>query len=186
MGRRKVLIIAILAIAVLAVAGYGAYLASRRPYLTVSEVWQRRNRLKGHVVTVRGYLGYADTVCTARGCVPHTCDCNTCAARRIWLYDELESRSMPALPGDGVPPQAIAMDILHCSGNECVMGCSPINPETRDEVEFRGKLAMEQEDTVFPYLLLESVWWWEAQQKIDGVWQPMPTGDFVVRLPQQR
>ena len=145
---------------------------------TVSEVWASRDELEGQRITARGYFGWLETQQTRQACKPNTCNCNATRASRILLYDG--GVTTPAEREVGVPPKHIVMEILDCRGDECVMICRPINPETRDELEFTGVLHIAGEDTAHPYLMLEDVELENARQKVNEDWQPVSTGFFEV------
>ncbi|MBI5029501.1 MAG: hypothetical protein HZB51_03170 [Chloroflexi bacterium] len=171
-------------VVLLIVVGYGIYRISHSQDYTVSEVWRRRNELKGQHITVRGYLGYAETQITLQRCVPQRCDCNTSSAKRIGLFGE--STLDKTKPEWGIPPKYLVLEILDCRGDACMMGCQPIDPGTIDELEFAGVLRIAQEETAYPYLILDDVQLENAGQKINGIWQAIPIGVYSIQLPQQK
>lgn len=168
---------------VLVVIGIGVYFALQPRYLTVSEVWDRRNELKRQRITVRGYSNFIYQV-TLQLCVPKRCDCNQSRATQTWLVDKDTFEESKRTKTNPTNTKYIEIGILDCRGDECSMACKPFNPKTDDELEFTGILHIKQEGTPYPILSLDNVQLEVARQNINGVWQPIPTGVFQIQLRQ--
>ncbi len=166
---KTVTIACLLLIAV--VSAISAYMLLRPHYFTVAQAWAQRNDLRGLPVTIRGYARpmWEQTLVLCR---PKRCDCNTTGARTLWLADEGDAK------------RAVAIDLLDCLGDECTATCRPIDPTTKNQLEFTGILRIEQEGTPYPYLRLDQVSTDRARENLAGTWQPIATGVFQIPLPR--
>lgn len=149
------------------------------PY-SVAEAWEARQQLNGKKVTLRGYFGKLEIAQTLMYCDPPRCDCNATSASRIALQDERTTAS----PSEAFPHKIVLLDILECRGDECTLVCSPIDPLNPNEVEVTGTLRLMDADKPYSYLLLEVSEMRNIRQRLDGRWQPVPTGTFEVPLRQ--
>lgn len=149
------------------------------PY-SVSEAWEARQQLNGKKVTLRGYFGKLDIAQTLLHCDPPRCDCNATSASRIALQDE----PTPTSPSQTFPHKTVLLEIVECRGDECRLVCSPIDPLNPNEVEVTGILRLMDADKPYSYLLLEVSQMSDIRQRVEGRWQPVPTGTFEVPLRQ--
>jgi hypothetical protein len=147
---------------------------------TVSEAWEARERLNGKRVTLRGYFGKLEIAQTLMYCDPPRCDCNATSASRIVLQDERTTVST----SEAFPQKKVVLEILECRGDECTLVCSPIDPMNPNEMEVTGILRLMDADKPYAYLLLEVAEMKDIRQRVDGRWQPVPTGSFEVPLRQ--
>ncbi len=170
MPRIKTVTIACLVL-ITAIAAISAYVLLQPHYLTVAQAWARRNDLRGLPVILRGYSRPMWQQ-TLQLCRPKRCDCNTTGARTLWLVDSTDAE------------QSVAIDILDCKGDECTANCRPIDPTTKNQLEFTGVLRVEQPDTPYPFLRLDQVSLDRARENVGGTWQPISTGVFTIQLPQ--
>lgn len=163
-------------------AGLMAGCAAEKPEgpYSVAEAWEARQRLNGKKVTLRGYFGKLEIAQTLMYCDPPRCDCNVTSASRIALQDERTTAS----PSEAFPHKIVLLDILECKGDECTLVCSPIDPLNPNEVEVTGTLRLMEADKPYSYLLLEVIEMKDIRQRVEGRWQPVPTGTFEVPLRQ--
>ena len=150
----------------------------KRSYLTVSEALQRAESLDGKQVRVRGY-GFFIINTTLLICPPERCDCNRTSGVLVLLEEELYPEDYHRL--DDLASISISESSLKCQGNDCFVDCTPFDPITAKEFEFKGVLKIDH--TSDPNrLILENLHLEASRQLIDDEWIPIETGRFTVEL----
>ena len=153
-----------------------AILSQYRRVYTVPEASARGTELNGQRITVRGFslFEYEQTL---QLCQPKRCDCNQTSSRQLVLVDA--DTFAASQRGQINTEQVIEVYMLDCQGDECSMTCRPINPKTTNELELTG--LFHYDPTTSIYAKLDSVEVDLAREKIDGVWQPIKTGTFIIQ-----
>ncbi|MEW6649188.1 MAG: hypothetical protein AB1453_03245 [Chloroflexota bacterium] len=150
--------------------------------LSIAEAWEARERINGKTVTLIGYFGKLEVAQTLQLCDPPRCDCNTTRASRIGLFDQGSIEAVAE--SEEYPKKMVILDMLQCKGDQCVIHCSPIDPSNTNELEVTGTFQIVNSDTPYPYLLLSVSEPIDIRQRINGNWQPVPTGTFEMPLAQ--
>jgi len=165
--------------ALILLLGMIAILSQYPRVYTVSEALAMRTELNGQRITVRGYSLIVYEL-TTQLCEPQRCDCNQSGSRYFVLVDA----DTFAVRQQGPVNTELHIEVymLDCQGDECSMTCRPINPKTTNELELTG--LFHYDPTTSSSAKLDSVELHSAREKIDGVWQPITTGDFTVQLQQ--
>jgi len=154
-------------------------LSQNRRVYTVSEALARRTELDGQRITVRGYSLIVYEL-TTQLCEPRRCDCNQSGSRYFVLVD---ADTFAARQQGPVNTEVlIEVYMLDCEGDECSMTCRPINPKTTNELELTG--IFHYDPTTSSSAKLDSVELDAAREKTEGVWRPIPTRAFTIRLRQ--
>ena len=172
--RRKGILI-LLALIVMGVTGILAYMFmhnSGRCY-SVGEVWKYASSLDGKRICVKGK---AETMVfqSLMLCDPPHCYCNESSGNLTLVSEEGIVRN-PRV--DIVDKVTIYSPI--CTGDECTMTCTPINPFAADHFLFVGRLKINfLSDERMAYLELKDVDLSASRQLVNGNWQPIPTGAF--------
>ena len=178
-GRFPKIWITIIVAAMVLLLGTIAILSQYPRVYTVSEALAKRTELNGQRISVRGYSLIVYEL-TTQLCEPQRCDCNQSGSRYFVLVDA--DTFAASQQGPVNTEVLIEVYMLDCEGDECSMTCRPINPKTTNELELTG--VFHYDPTISSSANLESVELETAREKIDGVWQPIPTGAFTVPLQQ--
>ncbi|MDJ0752095.1 MAG: hypothetical protein QNJ45_01140 [Ardenticatenaceae bacterium] len=157
----------------------------RDQYLTPSEVWGNADSLAGERIRVRalGVLRYEPFhPLQVGGCAPESFE-NPAITGRVILFEG--SRDNP------IHPIVISESSLQCEGNTCSVTCSPFNPPPNlhgfvnavpDTYEFVGTLIVDSGGGN-RVLILDEIDVEASRQLKDGVWEPLPAGEFTSIFP---
>ena len=145
--------------------------------LSVADVWKDVDLYSGKQVCVRGkaeFLKYK----TLRLCSPQACDCNKSGGNLSLVSEDKRIYN----PGVSIIDK-IDIATLDCSGNECVMTCSPFDPREITYLETYGTLKIESFRNGDPAnLSLDDLDLSRTKQLINGKWIPIIPGVYDIEL----
>lgn len=170
---RKIVFINLLVISLLILATL--YYVRTQP-LTVRQAWIFRSLTNGHTVKIRGFFGPMTTTRTLALCDPPRCDCNRTEAKWMVLS---ASPSAAVVPANGL----IESSITNCTGDECSLTCSPVDPTIQDEVEVVGKAIFVPQEGGKGYpdhLFIDDIDYQKLRRSVNGRWEPVPMGEFII------
>jgi len=158
----------------LGLAGMIATMLIHNRCYSVGEVWKYALILNGSRICVKGK---ADTLVyqTLLLCDPPSCDCNKSGASLTLVSDDKIVRN----------PRVSMVDTITifepvCTGNECSLTCTPIDPFAADDYRFVGRLTTSYlSDGRMAHLELANVDLSASRQMVNGDWQPLPIGKFT-------
>jgi len=140
---------------------------------TVGEAWKYARILNGSRICVEG-KAETEVYQSLVLCDPPRCDCNVSSGTLTLVSEEGIVRN----------PRVATVDMVTifspiCSGDECTVTCTPINPFASDRYRFVGRLAIRfLSDGRLSYLELKDVELLASRQLVNGEWQAIPTGAF--------
>lgn len=183
MNSRDMLQALVLVLIALSLAGCGG----REKCLTVSEVWQNTDSLKGKCIRVRGQADFRLIPyhpMQVGGCIPSTeGEIRPRIVGRLVLLDQDSHDSKHRI--------SISESSLQCEGDVCSVVCKPFAPsaqatwggiETVEAFEFVGTLRVDAQGSKV-VLILEDIDLQASRRLADGEWGPIPTGDFTYIFP---
>jgi hypothetical protein len=139
----------------------------------VGDVWKYASSLEGKRICVKG-KAETEIYQTLLLCDPPSCSCNQSSGNLSLVSEEDIVRN----------PRVSIVDTVTiyspiCTGNECSVTCTPINPFTADHFRFVGSLAITYlSDGRMVSLELKDVNLSASRQLVNGDWKPIPTGSF--------
>jgi hypothetical protein len=158
---------------VVGLAVISAYIVVHIRCFTVGETWKFARLLNGSRICVTG-KAETDVYQSMVLCDPPRCDCNVSSGTLTLVSEEGIVRN----------PRVATVDMVTifspiCSGDECTITCTPINPFASNRYRFVGRLAIRfLSDGRLSYLELKDVDIAASRQRVDGEWQAIPTGAF--------
>ena len=172
--KQKKGLLLLLVLIVIGLAGILAYIIMYNRCYSVGEVWKYARVLNGARICVKG-KAVTEVFQSLQLCDPPTCDCNESSGSLTLVSEEGIVRN----------PRVAIVDTITiyspiCSGNECTITCTPLNPFAADYFQFVGRLSIRYlSDGRMAYLELKDVDLSASHQLVMGDWQPIPTGTFT-------
>ena len=161
--------------------------AGEQAFWTVSEVWQNAEKLQGKQLRVRGLADFR--LAPYHPLQVGGCSLDQDVVKRSQITGSLALRDEEA--DDPKQIILISASSLQCQGNICRLTCKPFAPteaatwggsELIEAFELVGTLKVEGRGSE-EVLILEKLDLQMSRRRANGMWEPIPSGDFTYNFP---